>query len=125
MKAVTVEATKAIATSLQLSSTSPALSCLSRAYALAAYIVGMPTRNENSVAASRSLVPESMAAKIVAPERDVPGNTPAMICATPTMMATGQLTCELFGLRAASHSAAIIQKPPMISAQATGAMVSG
>ena len=91
----------------------------------AAYIVGMPTRNANSVAAGRLDVPNSSAAKIVAPERDVPGNTPAIICAMPTRIATGQVTLLRSGMRAATCSAAIIQTPPITSAHAIGVIVSG
>src|SRR3546814_1090839 len=40
----------------------------------------MPTRNANSVAATRLVVPNSSATKIVAAEREVPGNTPATTC---------------------------------------------
>jgi len=54
-------------------------------------MVGMPTRNVNSVAAARDVVPASSAMKIVAPERDVPGNTPATTCAMPTRIATVQV----------------------------------
>ena len=54
-------------------------------------MVGMPTRNANSVAAARLLVPNSSATKIAAAEREVPGNTPATTCATPTRIATVQL----------------------------------
>src|SRR3546814_3481339 len=51
----------------------------------------MPTRNANSVAATRLVVPNSSATKIVAAEREVPGNTPATTCAMPTRIATVQL----------------------------------
>ena len=85
----------------------------------------MPTRNANSVAAGRLLVPASIAMKIVAAERDVPGNIAATICARPTRTATIQLTFALSGRFAAKYSAAIIHTPPMTNAQATGVMRSG
>ena len=88
-------------------------------------MVGMPTRNENSVAAGRLLVPASMAVKIVAPERDVPGNTPATICAMPTRIATRQVTSLRSTWRAAIASAPRIQNPPISSAHAIGVTVSG
>ena len=55
-------------------------------------MVGMPTRNTNSAAAERRLVPASMAMKIAAAEREVPGNTPATTWARPTSTATFQVT---------------------------------
>ncbi len=88
-------------------------------------MVGMPTRNENSVAAARLLVPASIAVKIVAPEREVPGKMPATICAMPTRIATRQVTWVRSTCFAASASAPIIQKPPITSAHAIGVTVSG
>ena len=54
-------------------------------------MVGMPTKNANSVAAARLVVPASRAIKMVAALREVPGNTPATTCATPTKSATRQV----------------------------------
>ena len=88
-------------------------------------MVGMPTRKANSVAAARLPVPASIATKIVAAEREVPGNTPATACAMPTSTAAFQPIALLSGRRAASHSAPIIQKPPITSAHATGVVDSG
>ena len=58
----------------------------------------MPTRNANSVAAARLPVPASIATKIVAAERDVPGKIPATTCARPTRIATRQVISLLFRL---------------------------
>ncbi|MNT85845.1 hypothetical protein D3C72_2260630 [compost metagenome] len=63
-------------------------------------MVGMPTRNTNSVAAARRLSPNSIAMKIAAAEREVPGNTPATTWARPTRMATFQVTSPRSGRRA-------------------------
>ncbi len=85
----------------------------------------MPTRNENSAAAGREVMPASMAAKMVAAEREVPGNTAARIWPRPTQNATLQVRASLGGCRFAYASMAKIATPPRISAQATGATVSG
>ena len=89
----------------------------------------MPTRNANSVAAARLLVPASNATKIVAADREVPGNTPATICAMPTRIATAQVIVlrspSTAARLAAKYSAAIIQTPPSTSAHAIGVTVSG
>ena len=45
-------------------------------YPPAANIVGIPTRNENSVAAGR-LIPKIIASMIVVPDRDAPGKIAA------------------------------------------------
>ncbi len=66
-------------------------------------MVGMPTRKANSVAAARLLVPASIAAKIVAAEREVPGKMPAIICAMPTRIATRQVTSLRSGCAPASR----------------------
>ena len=66
-------------------------------------MVGMPTRKANSVAAGRSVSPTSIAAKIVAAEREVPGNTAARIWQAPTQKATFQVTHR--GGRPAGHVA--------------------
>ena len=71
------------------------------------------------------VMPASIAAKIVAAEREVPGNTAATIWPTPTQNATVQVSASLGGWRLAYASIAKIAKPPRISAQATGATVSG
>ena len=63
-------------------------------YAVAANMVGIPTRKANSVAAGRNVSPTIMAAKIVAAERDVPGKTAARIWQAPTQKATCQVTTE-------------------------------
>ena len=47
--------------------------------------------------------PASMATKIVAPERDVPGKTPATTWAIPTRMATSQVMWALGGRRAGAE----------------------
>jgi len=70
-------------------------------------------------------MPASMAAKIVAAERDVPGNTAAMICPIPTQNATFQVSVSRSGCRAAYASTAKMTNPPRMSAHATGATVSG
>src|SRR3546814_14526671 len=89
----------------------------------------MPTRNANSVAATRLVVPNSSATKIVAAEREVPGNTPATTCAMPTRIATVQLIAvrspSAFARLAAKCSATTIHTPPRSSAQATGVVASG
>ena len=92
-------------------------------------MVGMPTRNANSVAAAREVVPASSATKMVAPEREVPGNTPATTCAMPTRIATVQVIAarspSAAARLAAKCSAAIIHTPPSTSAQAIGVTSSG
>ena len=88
-------------------------------------MVGIPTRKANSVAAARFEVPRSIATKIVVAEREVPGKTPATICAIPTAMATRQKIWLLSACRSATRSANSIQKPPITSAQATGWIVVG
>ena len=89
----------------------------------------MPTRKVNSVAAARLVVPNSSATKIVAPERDVPGNTPATTCAMPTRIATSQVISlrspSCCARRAAICSARIIHTPPSTSAHAIGSIRSG
>src|SRR5690606_17369079 len=88
-------------------------------------LVGIPTRNANSVAAARLVTPNSSATKIVAAERDVPGNTPATTWATPTSTATVQVIVlrspSTSARRAAKCSASSIHAPPRTSAQAIGA----
>src|SRR3546814_9065966 len=89
----------------------------------------MPTRNANSVAATRLVVPNSSATKIVAAEREVPGNTPATTCAMPTRIATVQLIAvrspSAFARLAAKCSATTIQTTQRTSAQAIGVVVWG
>ena len=70
-------------------------------------------------------MPASIAAKIVAAERDVPGNTAARIWPSPTQIATFQVSASLRGCRRVQASIAKIANPPRISAHATGATVSG
>src|SRR3546814_7131991 len=82
-------------------------------------MVGMPTMNANSVAASRDDRPASIAAKIVAAEREVPGNTAASTCASPTQIAIFQVTTSLGVMPAAARSISRIAIPPMIRAHAT------
>ena len=55
-------------------------------------IAGTAARNENSAAVSRS-APATIAAAIVAPEREMPGST-ATPCTTPTSNAHGQRGCQ-------------------------------
>ena len=92
-------------------------------------MVGMPTRNANSVAAARLVVPASRATKIVAALREVPGNTPATTCATPTNTAVVHEIAVRSPSRrarnAASCSATSIQIAPTTSAQAIGRTLSG
>src|ERR1700730_12469913 len=97
----------------------------SSSYAVAANIVGIPTRNANSVAAGRSVIPASMAAKIVAAERDVPGKTAARIWHRPTQIATDQVSWSDFGLGATYVSMTRMATPPTSNATATGTTVSG
>jgi len=59
--------------------------------ALAASIVGIPTRNVNSVAATR-FRPIISANNIVVPEREAPGKPAAISCPIPTAKAMGQVT---------------------------------
>ena len=66
-----------------------------------------------------------MAAKIVAAEREVPGKMPAIDLRDADQDRHRQVTAVRSGWRAASRSAASIQKPPITSAQATGVTVSG
>ena len=61
----------------------------------------MPTRNANSAAADRDVNPASIAAKIAAAERDVPGKTPATTWLRPTHTTTSHVTCS-FGVAFAS-----------------------
>jgi len=61
----------------------------------------MPTRKENSAAAGREVMPASMAAKIVAADLEVPGNTAARIWPKPTQIATFQVSTSLGGWRLA------------------------
>ncbi len=70
-------------------------------------------------------MPASIAANIVAAERDVPGNTAARICAMPTQCATRHVSSSLFGWRSVYASIRKMARPPITSAQATGATVSG
>ena len=63
-------------------------------------MVGMPTRKANSVAAGREVRPTSIAAKMVAAEREVPGKTAARIWQAPTKIATFQVTVVASGLAA-------------------------
>jgi hypothetical protein len=51
-------------------------------------MVGMPTRNENSVAETR-LAPRIIASMIVEPEREEPGKAAAISCPIATAMTTG------------------------------------
>src|SRR5947208_957916 len=88
-------------------------------------MVGIPTRNANSVAAGRSVMPASMAAKIVAAERDVPGKTAARIWHRPTQIATDQVRLPESGLRATYVSMTRMATPPTSNATATGTTVSG
>jgi hypothetical protein len=87
-------------------------------------MVGMPTRNANSVAAAREVVPDSKATKIVAALREVPGKTPATTWAAPTSNAVIQETSvrspSRAARRAASCSASTIHTAPTISAHAIG-----
>ena len=83
-------------------------------------MVGIPTRKANSVAAGRAVSPASMAAKIVAAEREVPGKIAARIWQTPTQMATFQVTRVTGGRSAIRRSIASMAMPPMISASAMG-----
>src|SRR5579863_7489451 len=83
-------------------------------------MVGMPTRNANSVAAGRAVRPASMAAKMVAAERDVPGKIAASIWHAPTQNATFQVTMSIGGRLAISRSIARIAMPPTINAIAMG-----
>ena len=98
---------------------------LNASYAVAANMVGMPTRNANSAAAGREVMPASIAAKIVAAEREVPGNTAARICADadPERDIPGERVAApadgRIRLDREDHEAADDQR------QATGATVSG
>ena len=88
-------------------------------------MVGMPTRNANSVAAPRLRVPNIIAAKMVAADREVPGNTAATTCARPTAMATFQVMAVSASFSPVLCSAQNISKAPSTSAQATGCTLSG
>ena len=66
-----------------------------------------------------------MAAKIVAAEREVPGNTAASIWQAPTQKATDQVASATGARSFTSHSTSSMSTPPTISAPATGAMVVG
>src|SRR5690349_16772366 len=91
------ETTNPTAIEFQSSAGPPA--CLAFTYRrpVAANMVGIPTRKANSVAAERSVRPATMAAKIVAAERDVPGKTPERNWQMPTQMATFHVTVALCG----------------------------
>jgi len=75
------------------------------------------------------VVPASSATKIVAAERDVPGNTPATTWAIPTRLAvvhdTSRRSPSACARRAASCSATSIHNAPITSAHATGRIVVG
>ena len=69
--------------------------------------------------------PNTIAKMIVAPEREVPGKTAAMICAaatTNTMVQVISLASRFFASR---FSTSMKTMPPMINAAATGTAVSG
>src|SRR5438552_14535308 len=66
-------------------------------YPVAAKSVGIARKNENSVAATRDM-PNSMPPMIVAPERDVPGNS-ANACAHPTFRASVQRMSSIVAMR--------------------------
>src|SRR5215510_9277053 len=82
----------------------PSRTTWSSSYAVAPNIVGMPTRKANSAAAGRDVVPASIAAKMVAAEREVPGKTPATTWNTPTHTAACQVTNVLGGRFATTNS---------------------
>ncbi len=91
-KPVTVAAAKATASPAQSSSPAwPWPSVSSSAQPVAANMVGMPTRKTNSAAAGLRVRPSSMAMKIAAAEREVPGNTPASTWASPTAITMVQV----------------------------------
>src|SRR5688572_23479097 len=92
--------------------------------ALPICIVGMLTRNENSVAAGR-VAPRSSENKIVVPEREAPGKAAATSWPTPTAMAIDHVTRSLRGLPRSQRSTSKKQTPPTNRAMATGRMVSG
>jgi len=57
---------------------------------------------------------------IVAPAREVPGKTPATICARPTATATSQVTSAVCGRPRNQRSSPRITTPPINVAHATG-----
>ncbi len=97
---------------------------LNTLYAPAAKSVGTPSRNVNSIAGMRRS-PMSSAMRIVAPERDVPGNTAASNWPKPTAIAIAQVTSAKFARSPIFFSTTTNSTPPTSSATATGSTVSG
>src|SRR2546427_2911169 len=75
-----------------MSSLDNAPQCLKRLYTEAAPKIGMPRKNENSVAACRE-APNHSPPIIVAPEREVPGQS-ARHCTKPIFSASIRLICS-------------------------------
>src|SRR5204863_5162596 len=67
-------------------------------YSVAAAMVGMDTKNENSSAAARD-IPAICPAAIVAMDREVPGNTAENIWHNPIQIACPRLMSSIFHVR--------------------------
>src|SRR5256885_13272919 len=103
-----------------MSSLDNAPQCLKRLYTEAAPKIGMPRKNENSVAACRE-APNHSPPIIVAPEREVPGQS-ARHCTKPIFSASIRLICSARSAFTCTgrRSAHRIAMPPTTSATATG-----
>ena len=69
--------------------------------------------------------PRARATRMVAPEREVPGNTAAKSCAAPTASATAHVTSLRAGAARSAHSTRMMAAPPRSVAHATGATSRG